>query len=88
MDSRSAPVEVPPSESATTPFIQNFVGSSSPLIQNSSQHSWSPKIGYYIVRTVDSPREEGLRYEKRHGYAALSLSGPKLSAPERSMKWS
>jgi hypothetical protein len=31
---------------------------------------------------------ERTRYEKRHGYAALSLSGSKLSAPEKSMKWS
>ena len=64
MDSRSAPVEVPPSESATIPFIQCLVGSSSPLIQNSSQHSWSPKIVYYIVHMVESPGEEGLRYER------------------------
>jgi len=37
---------------------------------------------------VDSPREEGLGYEKRHGYADLSLSDSELSAPEKSVKWS
>jgi hypothetical protein len=28
------------------------------------QHSWSPKIVYYIVRMADSPMEEGLDIEK------------------------
>jgi hypothetical protein len=48
---------------------------------NDSTRGLSKKVCY--VRMVDSPREEGTRYEKRHEYAALFLSGSELSAPRK-----
>jgi len=43
------------------PFIQFLVSSRPQYFGIRCQHSWSPKIVYYIVRMVDPPRkEEGL----------------------------
>jgi len=47
------------------------------------RHSWCSKILYYVVRTVDLSRGEGTRYEKRHGYTTLFLSGSESSVPEK-----
>jgi hypothetical protein len=58
MDSRSAPAEIPPSESAKISFIQLSVFSSPIFRKSMTALVVFQKKNYYIVRMVDSPMEE------------------------------
>jgi hypothetical protein len=88
MDSRSAPAEVPPSESAKISFIQLSVFSS-PIFRKSMTALvvFQKKL---LHRSYGRLAKGGrkTRYEKRHEYATLFLSGSGLSAPKKSIKWS
>jgi hypothetical protein len=71
------------------PFIQNFG------LLNISEFDVSIHGLRLLAKNILLHRSYGklskrgeTRYEKTHGYAALSLSGSGLSAPEKRVTWS
>jgi hypothetical protein len=69
------------------PFIQ-FLVFSSPIIRNSMSVFKVSKNSLLHRSYGRLAKRGGARYEKRNGYAALSLLDSELSAPEKSMKQS